>query len=369
MIPVSEPLLDGNEEMYLRKCIQTGWISSEGPFVKQFEQQFSERTGRRHGIAVCNGTAALDVAIEALQIGKGDEVIMPAFTIISCIGQLVRTGAVPVLVDSDPVSWNMDVSQIAARITSRTRAIMVVHTYGLPVDMNPVLVLAEKHGLSIIEDAAQAHGQTYRGRPCGSFGKVSTFSFYSNKHVTTGEGGMIVTDSDQISEDCRSLRNLCFRPESRFVHDRLGWNYRMSNIQAALGVAQLERLDEFTDRKRRMGKRYRALLSGIEGVRQPLPATDYAENNFWVYGLVLDSSLEVKAADLINRLGDLGIGCRPFFCPMHQQPILQRLGYFAGQEYPVAESLYQYGFYIPSGIALSDEQMERVAEGLHEVLL
>ena len=212
MIPVNEPLLDGNEMRYLRECIDTGWISSEGPFIARFETELAARVNRRHGIAVSNGTAALDAAVEALQIGPGDEVIMPAATIISCAAQVVRNGAVPVLIDSDPSTWNMDVRLICDRITPRTRAIMAVHLYGLPVDMDPVLELASRYGLSVIEDAAEMHGQAYRGRPCGSFGDLSTFSFYANKHITTGEGGMIVTDDDALSDGCRSLRNLCFQP-------------------------------------------------------------------------------------------------------------------------------------------------------------
>jgi perosamine synthetase len=239
MIPVNEPLLDGNEEKYLIECIRSGWISSEGPFVQEFENRFAATVGRKHGIAVCNGSAALDASVAALGIGPGDEVIMPAFTIISCAAAIIRQGATPVLVDADPITWNMDVNQIETRITSKTRAIMVVHIYGLPTDMAPILLLADKHGLKIIEDAAEAHGQNYQNRPCGSFGDVSTFSFYPNKHVTTGEGGMILTDSEQLAERCRSLRNLCFQPGKRFVHEELGWNFRMSNLQAALGVAQL----------------------------------------------------------------------------------------------------------------------------------
>src|SRR3569623_1904833 len=233
MIPVNEPLLDGNEKKYLAECIDTGWISSEGPFIKKFEEQFAARVGRKQGVAVCNGTAALDVAIEALGIGPGDEVIMPTFTIISCIGQIVRSGAKPVLVDSDPITWNMDTSQIEASITTRTKAIMAVHIFGLPMDMDPVLDIARRHGLKVLEDAAQMHGQTYKGQPCGSFGDISTFSFYPNKHISTGEGGMVVMNDDRLAEDCRSLRNLCFQPQRRFVHERLGWNLRMTNMQAA----------------------------------------------------------------------------------------------------------------------------------------
>ena len=366
-IAVNEPLLDGNEKKYLAQCIDTGWISSEGPFVQQFEQTLAARVNRKWGIAVCNGTAALDAAIEALGIGPGDEVIMPAFTIISCIGQLIRCGAQPVLVDSDARTWNMDVSQIETKITRRTKAIMVAHMYGLPVDLDPVLDIARRHGLRVLEDAAEMHGQTYKGRPCGSFGDLSTFSFYPNKLVTTGEGGMIVTNDEKLATDCYSLRNLCFQPERRFVHERLGWNLRMTNLQAAVGVAQLERLDEFAARKRAMGQYYTERLSGIAALQLPLPKTDYADNIYWVYGLVLDEQLDLDAATAMRKLASLGIGCRPFFYPMHQQPVLRNRGLFAGESYPVAERLYRKGFYIPSGLALTEAQMARVADAVREI--
>jgi perosamine synthetase len=367
-IAVNEPLLDGNEKKYLTECIDTGWISSEGPFVEKFELAFSSRVSRKWGIAVCNGTAALDAAIDALGIGPGDEVILPAFTIISCIGQLIRCGAKPVLVDSDPLTWNMDVTQIEAKITLRTKAIMVVHTYGLPVDMDPVLEITKRHGLYLLEDAAEAHGQTHRGRACGSFGDISTFSFYPNKLVTTGEGGMIVTNDDKLAATCYSLRNLCFQPQRRFVHERLGWNLRMTNLQAALGVAQLERIDEFATRKRAMGKRYSELLSGIPGLQIPLVKTAYADNIYWVYGLLLDDEVDFDAAGAMKKLTSLGIGCRPFFCPMNQQPILLEQGLFKGESYPVAERMYRKGFYIPSGLALTETQMTRVAEAVGSIL-
>lgn len=367
-IPVNEPLLDGNEKRYLAECIDSGWISSEGPFVSAFENRFSERVQRRHGIAVCNGTAAIDAAVEALGLGPGDEVIMPTFTIISCIGQLVRAGVTPVLVDSDLATWNMDVDLIESKIGPRTRAIMVVHTYGLPVDMDPVLELCANHGLALIEDAAEAHGQTYRGRPCGSFGDISTFSFYSNKHVTTGEGGMVLVDDDKLAEICRSLRNLCFQPSRRFVHERLGWNLRMTNLQAAVGLAQLERLDEFLVRKRTMGLQYAKLLDGTRGLQLPQPNVEYADNNFWVFGILLDEALGISAREAMARLADEGIGTRPFFCPMHLQPALQSRGLFANERHPVAERMYRQGFYLPSGLALTSAQIERVAETVRKVL-
>jgi perosamine synthetase len=367
-IPVNEPLLDGNEGKYLQECIDSGWISSEGPFVSRFESGFSRYVNRGYGIAVCNGTAALDIAIAALRIGPGDEVILPTFTIISCIGQIIRAGARPVLVDSDPVTWCMDVAQIEAKITSHTRAIMAVHIYGLPVDMDPLLEIARRHGLAVIEDAAEVQGQTYKGRHCGSFGDLSTFSFYPNKHITTGEGGMVVTDDAALAERCRSLRNLCFKPQKRFIHDELGWNYRMSNIQAALGVAQLERLDEFVTYKRRYGERYSAALAGTPGLQLPLAKTDYAENIYWVYGLVLNDDMVPDAGEVMHRLAALGIGTRPFFWPLHEQPVFHRMGLFEGEQYPVAERLARRGFYIPSGLALTGTQQDRVVAGLRETL-
>jgi len=368
-IPVNEPLLDGNEKKYLAECIDTGWISSEGPFVKRFEEEFAARSGRKHGIAVTNGTAAIDAAVEALGIGPGDEVILPTFTIISCVMQIVRSGATPVLVDSDPLTWNMDVSQIEAKITPRTKAIMVVHIYGLPVDMDPVLALCQRYGLKLIEDAAEMIGQTYRGKPCGSFGDISTVSFYPNKHITTGEGGMILTDDDDLAEQCRELRNLCFKPGKRFVHERLGWNLRITNLQAALGVAQLERLDEFLDKKRWIGRLYNELLADLQGVQLPLTQTEYAENIYWVYGLVLDDSVEFDPEGAMRRLAKLGVGCRPFFFPMHQQPVLREMGLFEAESYPISEQLYQRGFYIPSGLALTEEQILNVSDSLKQVFI
>jgi perosamine synthetase len=368
VIPVNEPLLNGNEKKYLNECIDSGWISSEGPFVAQFESQFAKRVGRTHGIAVCNGTAAIDVAIAALGIGPGDEVIMPTFTIISCIAQVVRAGGTPVLVDSDSLTWNMDVLQVAERITPRTKAILIVHIYGLPVDVDPILALAAHYGIKVLEDAAEMHGQTYKGRPCGSFGHLSTFSFYPNKHITTGEGGMVLTQDDQLADDIRSLRNLCFQPSRRFIHERLGWNMRMTNMQAALGLAQLERLDEFVDRKRRMGQRYSQLLQGTTGLQIPLEKTSYADNIYWVYGLVLDDAIDFDAQEAIRRMAEKKVSCRPFFHPMHQQPVLRNRGLFQNDSHPVAERLYRRGFYIPSGMALTDNQMEHVIIALKEIL-
>lgn len=367
-IPVSEPLLDGNEAKYLAQCIETGWISSEGPFVKQFEEQLAAKVGRQYGIAVSNGSAALDVAVAALKIGAGDEIILPTFTIISCAASIVRAGATPVVVDCDPRTWNMDVSQIERKITPKTKAILVVHIYGLPVDMDPVIQLAEKHGLSIIEDAAEAHGQTYHHRPCGSFGALSTFSFYPNKNITTGEGGMVVTDDEQLAERCRSLRNLCFQKQQRFIHEEWGWNYRMSNIQAALGLAQMERLEQFVQRKCHIGQYYHELLKDVDGIQLPLMKTNYAENVYWVYGIVLKEEVQFDAKEAMRRLAEYKIGTRPFFWPMHEQPVMKKMGFLQNESCPVAERIARRGFYIPTSLTLNHEQMERVSESLKAIL-
>lgn len=367
-VPVNEPSLGGNERKYLNECLDTGWISSEGPFIRQFEERFSGRIGRKNGIAVSNGSAALDVAVAALGLGNGDEVILPTFTIISCAASIVRAGATPVLVDSDPDTWNLDVAQVEKKITARTRAIMVVHIYGLPVDMTPVLEIANKYRLKVIEDAAEMHGQTYQGKPCGSFGELSVFSFYANKHITTGEGGMILTDDGQLAERCRSLRNLCFIPEKRFVHEELGWNFRMTNMQAALGLAQLEQLDAFVEKKRRMGAFYTERLKDIRGLQLPKGTTDYAENIYWVYGIVLNDEVPFDAAEAMKRLSVRRIGSRPFFFPMHEQPVFRKMELFKNEKYPVAERLARRGFYIPSGMALTSEQMNQVVEAVIEII-
>jgi perosamine synthetase len=371
MIPVNQPLLNGNELKYLAECIETGWISSEGPFVRRLEEGMAKLTGQRHGVAVANGSVALDVAVNALGLGPGDEVILPTFTIIACAAAIVRAGATPVVVDSEPLTWNIDPGQIEEKITSRTKAIMVVHIYGLPVDMDPVLRIAARYGLKIIEDSAEQIGQEYRSRgasrPVGSFGDIATFSFYPNKHVTTGEGGMIVTSDDSLAERCRNLRNLCFGKQRRFVHEELGWNFRMSNLQAAVGVAQLERLPETIEKKRRIGAWYGELLADLDVLERLPSQTAYAENVHWVYGVVLKELVPFDAEEVMRRLGALGIGTRPFFWPMHEQPALRKLGLFDGVSCPVAERLARRGFYLPSGVALERAQAETVAQALEEI--
>ncbi len=366
MIPVNEPLLDGNEKKYLSECIDTGWISSEGPFVKRFEETFASYIGVKHGVAVCNGTAALEVALASINLMPGDEVILPTFTIISCALAVIRHGGVPVLVDVEPDTWCMSIDQVKDKITSRTKAIMPVHMYGHPVDMDPIMELAEKHGLYVIEDAAEVHGAEYKGRKCGNIGHINCFSFYANKIITTGEGGMVVTNDDRLAERARLHRNLCFEAGRRFYHEELGGNYRMTNLQAALGVAQTERIDEFVGIKRRNGEEYNRLLADIGLIRKPAEK-QWAKNVYWMYGIVLDESLGL-AEDFAIQLKDKEIATRPFFLGMHEQPVFHNMGLFKDEAYPVSERIARQGLYLPSGLTLTEEKVGEVVNAVKEVI-
>jgi len=367
MIPVNQPLLNGREKELLAECIDTGWISSDGPFIAEFERRFAEYIGVKHGVAVCNGTAALETALFAAGIGKDDEVILPSFTIISCLLAVLRLGARPVLVDAEPETWNMDVNQIEARITGRTKAIMPVHIYGHPVDMDPVMSLAKKYNLLVLEDAAEVHGAEYKGRKCGSIGHVSAFSFYANKIITTGEGGMVLTSDPVMAERAQSYRNLCFRPEKRFLHTELGQNYRMTNLQAAVGVAQMERIDEFVAIKRRLGLYYREKLGHIKGVKCQIEKP-WAKTVYWMYCVELDAALGITAEDMMRSLAQKGIGTRPFFLGLHEQPILHDLGLFQNEHYPVTERIARQGLYLPSGLTLKESQIDEVVEAVRTTL-
>jgi perosamine synthetase len=369
---VNEPKLGAHELDYVTECVETGWISSAGRFIEQFEVDWAEYCGRRHGVAVSNGSMALHAAVAALELEPGDEVILPTFTIISCATAVLAAGATPVLVDADPETWTMNVQQLESRIGERTRAVMPVHIYGHPVDMDPVLELAERHGLAVVEDAAEAHGAEYHSgeggwRRCGSFGGQSCFSFYANKLVTTGEGGMVVTDDDDLAERLRSLRNLGFRPERRFHHEQLGFNFRLTNLQAALGVAQLERMDEIVSRKREVAASYTAAFADLEGLELPAEKP-WARSVFWMYGIIVDESTGLDAVTFAERLRRLGVDTRPFFLGMHEQPALHRLGLFGGESYPAAERLARQGLYVPSGLALTDAQVQAVCDSVEAVL-
>jgi perosamine synthetase len=376
MIPVNEPLLGQQELAYVSECVRTGWISSAGHFIEEFEEKWATYCGMKYGVAVSNGTTALQVAVRCLNLKPGEEVIMPTFTIISCALAIIECGGVPVLVDSDPHTWCMDVSQVRTKITSRTRAIMPVHIYGHPVDMDPLLELAEQYHLKIIEDAAEVHGAEYlsgRNGPnptwkrCGGMADLSTFSFYANKLITTGEGGMLLTSDAGFAEKARSLRNLCFQPERRFYHTELGYNFRLTNVQAALGLAQLERFDQIIAKKRWLGQAYTERLKDIAILQLPVEEP-WARQVYWMYGLILDGSTKMNAIEFAERLQAMGVQTRPFFLGMHEQPVFLERGLFRDEHHPVAERLARQGLYLPSGLALSEAQMERVCEAVRKAL-
>jgi perosamine synthetase len=376
VIPVNAPLLGQRDLEYVTECIRTGWISSTGRFIEEFEEKWAAFCGMKYGVAVSSGTAALEVAVGCLRLKPGEEVIMPTFTIISCARAVLSNGGVPVLVDSDPRTWCLDVSQVEAKITPRTRAIMPVHIYGHPVDMDPLLDLAMRYNLVIIEDAAEAHGAEYLSgresmnpiwRRCGGLGHISTFSFYANKLITTGEGGMVLTDDADYAKRARSLRNLCFQPSRRFYHTELGYNFRLTNLQAALGVAQLERMDEIVTTKRWMGQAYSEQLEQISALQLPIEEP-WVRHVYWMYGVVLDESTGMNAAEFARRVKMLGVETRPFFLGMHEQPVFLGRRLFRGEHYPVAERIARQGLYLPSGLALSEEQLALVCEAVQKVL-
>lgn len=375
MIPVSEPFLGQSEIDNVLECVRGGWVSSSGSFLQKFEQQWADYCGRQFGIAVSNGTAALQLAVLALDLKPGDEVILPTFTIISCATAVVYSGATPVLVDSDPKTWCMDVDQVRDRITLKTKAILPVHMYGHPVDMDPLLEIAEKNGLAIIEDAAEAHGAEYatkrtgtlRWVRCGSFGEMSCFSFYANKLITTGEGGMILTDDPVLAEKLRSLSNLCFQPARRFYHENLGFNYRLTNVQAALGLSQIQRMEEIIQRKRTIAASYNERLRVIEGLELPFEE-NWARSVYWMYGIVLKDSVAMNAAEFADALRKQEIETRPFFLGMHEQPVFHRRGLFSAEQYPVAERLARRGLYLPSGLGLKEDQINSVCDAIHSIV-
>lgn len=354
------------------RCIKSGWISSGGPVLEEFENAWASYCGRAYGVAVSNGTAALQLAVRALDIGVGDEVILPSFTIISCALAVVYSGATPVLIDADPATWCMDMKKVEDRVTPRTRAVMPVHIYGHPCDMDPLLALAQEREIAVIEDAAEAHGAEYRSevvgwRRCGSFGELSCFSFYANKLVTTGEGGMIVTDDPALAEKLRSLRNLSFGPERRFMHDELGFNFRLTSMQAAIGLPQVARMEQIVQRKRDVARRYQERLANLEEVSLPIERA-WARSVYWMFGIVIDEGWG-STSEVSHYLAAAGIETRPFFVGMHQQPALRRLHLFEQERYPVTDMLTRQGLYLPSSPSLTEADQERVCDMLQEVLL
>jgi perosamine synthetase len=365
MIPVCEPLLGDRELEYAADCLKTNWISSAGKYISRFEQGFAEYCGCKHGIATTSGTTALHLALAALKIGKGDEVILPSFTMAACVFAVVYTGAKPVLVDSEPETWNMDVTQIERKITPRTKAIMPVHIYGHPCDMEPITEIARKHHLYVIEDAAEAHGAEYKDRKAGSIGDVGCFSFYANKIITTGEGGMIVTSDDEIADRARRLKDQAFSRERRFLHTEIGFNYRMTNIQAAIGLAQLENIERLVEARRRNAALYYSTLKGIPGLTLPVEKS-WARNVYWMYSVVIEKEFGMSRDELMAFLKQKGVDTRTFFIPMHVQPAFRDMGLFRGERYPVSERLGENGLYLPSGSGLTAEQINTVCEAVKE---
>jgi len=368
MIPVNEPCIGKKEIEYVLDCLKTGWISSAGKYIQEFEEKWATYCGMKYGIAVSNGTTALETAVACIDLKPGEEVIMPTFTIISCALAIIRNNGIPVLVDSEPRTWCMDVTKIEEKITSKTRAIMPVHIYGHPVDMDPVIEIAQKYDLVIIEDAAEAHGAEYKGKKCGSLGDISCFSFYANKIITTGEGGMLLTNNEEYAEKAKSYRNLCFKAERRFYHTELGHNFRLTNIQAAIGLGQLERIDELVEKKRWIGQSYNERLKNIHGLSLPVEEP-WAKNVYWMYGIVLDESTGMNAVNFAKFLRDQGITTRPFFLGMHEQPILRQMGFFKDQDYPVAEQIARQGLYLPSGLTLKKAQIAQVVKAIEDSLV
>ena len=367
-IPVNRPIFIGNESKYIMDCIKSGYVSSEGVYVKKFEKKFAHFIGKKYAISVSNGTAALQIAYDSLGLKKDSEVILPAFTIISCIMPVIRSGGKPILVDVDRKTWNLDVKLLEKKITSKTKCIIAPHMYGLPIDMAPLKKIAKKKKIFIIEDAAEVLGLKYKNRQCGSFGDISTFSFYANKHITTGEGGMIVTDSPKLAEKCRLYRNLYFNTERRFKHYELGWNSRFTNIQAAVGLGQLETINKFIKKKRIIGKKYNKEILDNKNFDKPLAASFGSENIYWVYGLVLKNKLENKLKKIMKILKENNIDTRNFFYPLNKQPVLNKIGMFKNEKYPNAEYIAENGFYIPSGLGTSLSEQNRVIKIINKTL-
>jgi perosamine synthetase len=354
LLPVAEPDLRGNERKYVMDCVDSTWISSLGKYITEFEGKFSSYCGSGYGVSVCNGTVALQLALAALGVGKGDEVIVPDLTFIATANAVTYTGAKPVFVDADKKTWNMDTGRIKEKITGKTKAIIPVHLYGHPCDMDPILELAKKHNLFVIEDAAEAHGAEYNGKKVGSFGDVGCFSFYGNKILTTGEGGICITNDEKLAERMRFLKDHGMtRPH--YFHPEIGFNFRMTNIQAAIGLAQLERIDNIIATKIKHAKLYHELLGKTEGITFQ-PEEHYAKSVFWLHSLLVEGNFRCSRDDLMKELKEAGIDSRPFFIPMHELPPYKSEGF------PAASELSRKGINLPSSTLLSEEDIRRVCE-------
>lgn len=386
MIPVNEPLISRKAIEYVTQCLKTGWISSAGSFIQKFEQEFARYLGVRHAVTTTSGTTALHLALASLGLGPGDEVILPDLTMIAVPYAVLYTGAHPVLVDVDPETYNLDPDRIhdfihrhchfdekegklVNRKTGRhVKAIIAVHLYGHPCAMDEILAIAETYKLNVIEDAAEAHGALYypsgkkeAPRFAGTMGTVGCFSFYANKIITTGEGGMVVTDDDSLAEKARRLKDLAHDPKRRFLHTELGFNYRLTNLQAALGLAQLEEIDRFLAIKQEMARAYGELLDGVAGLSLPRQK-EWARSVYWMYAILIEENFGLTRDELMRRLAGKGVETRTFFIPVHEQPLFRTRADYAGLSFPVSEALSRKGLYLPSGLALTQDQITKVAK-------
>jgi perosamine synthetase len=357
-IPVAEPLLGDKELAYVVDCVKSGWISSLGKYVQDFEQRFADYCGVRYGVATCNGTVALHLLAATLDFGPGDEVIMPSLTFVATANAIRYCGATPVFVDSEDSTWNIDPKVVAAAITPRTRAIMAVHLYGHPADMDALRTIANDHDLLLLEDAAEAHGATYKGRRSGGLSDAAIFSFYGNKIITTGEGGILVTDNPAWAERAFFLENQGRKKGNPYYHPELAYNYRMTNVQAAIGLAQLERIEELIAIRRRSAACYQQRLAGVTGLTLP-PEASWAENVYWMYSVIIEDEFGLTRDEVRTEMEARGIETRPFFHPIHALPM-----YNTGQSLPVAENLARRGLNLPSGATLTPEQIDRVCDTL-----
>jgi perosamine synthetase len=360
-IPVAEPLLGDKELAYVTDCVKTGWVSSLGKYVQDFEDRFAAYCGVKYGVATFNGTVALHLLAATLDLGPGDEVIMPSLTFVATANAVRYTGATPVFIDSEVQTWNIDPDAVAAAITSRTRAIIAVHLYGHPAHMAPLRSIADRYGLLLLEDAAEAHGAYYQGQRVGSLSDAAIFSFYGNKIITTGEGGIIVTNNKAWADRAFFLENQGRYADNPYWHPELAYNYRMTNIQAAIGLAQLERIDELLAIRRRNAAHYRARLAGTPGLSLP-PQMDWAENVFWMYSIIVHDDFGLDRDELRARLRLAGIDSRPFFYPVHTLPM-----YNTGQSLPVAQDLGRRGLNLPSGATLTSNQIDYICDVLAKI--
>ena len=367
IFPVSIPHISKKDINFVNKTLIKGWISSNGPEVIKFEKNFSKYVDRKYSVAVSNGTAALEIAVKALGIKKNDEVLIPNFTIISNALAVLRQYAKPVPIDCNLDDWNIIISDIEKKITNKTKAIIVTHIYSFPNDMDKILKICKKKKIFIIEDAAEVLGLNYKNKRCGSFGDISTFSFYANKQVTTGEGGMISVNSLQLYKKCCSLRNLCFGRSNRFDHDDLGWNYRMTNIQAALGLSQLKNIKYIVNKKMNIGRCYFQKLKNNKNLQILPPSNLFAKNIYWVVGIVIKKK-KIIASKLTKKLAKYGIQTRPFFWPMHEQTIFKKMNMFRNKKFPNSSYISRYGIYLPSYIKLKKKDIDYISSVISKIL-